>query len=106
MLGEWQMWAAGRGLLPTTIETYERVLRRLQAERGELERLDEGTIAVWLVSLDGAPATQDKRRAALRNYYEFLIRTKRRRDDPTAALDRYPIATRRAGTAASPPSRI
>jgi site-specific recombinase XerD len=103
VLGEWRAWAAGRGLLPTSIETYERVLRRLQADRGAPEGLDEETIGAWLASLGGAPTTQNKRLAALRTYYEFLIRIKRRQDDPTAPWTDIP--SRRGELGRSPSSR-
>ena len=88
VLEEWTLWArVERGLAPSTIRAYRRELSDL-AHGGELHTLRPEDLRRWLHERGGRPATVARRLAAARSYYRWLVRIGRRKDDPTAGLDR------------------
>lgn len=92
-LSRYLQWAEGeKGLLETTIESYSRTLRRLDASYDvPLEKLTAEHVRNFLLGLGGAPRTRGVRLAAVRSFYRYLILIDARLDDPTAKILRPKI---------------
>lgn len=89
----WRVWAAmERRLSRVTIQAYERDLIALEKDCGPLQGLSGDALLRWTQGRAGAPATVARRLAALRNYYDYLVRTARRTDDPTRILPQPRVA--------------
>lgn len=83
-----------RGLAENTLESYSRDLRHysdfLARDDCSIERASQDTIAAYLVSLkkDGrAASTIARRLAALKAFYQYLVRESRIERDPTENLE-------------------
>ena len=83
-----------RGLATNTLESYGRDLRQYSQYLGEdqvdLDAVSRSTIINYLVFLQKqgkATATIARRLAALKAFYQFLVREKRIKTDPTANLE-------------------
>lgn len=83
-----------RGLATNTLESYGRDLRQyseyLEADSGTLDAVSRSTIVGYLLHLQGqgkATATIARRLAALKAFYQFLLRERRINQDPTANLE-------------------
>lgn len=84
-----------RGLAINTLESYGRDLRQYsqylqQDDDSALDSVSRATIMNYLVHLQGqgkATATIARRLAALKAFYQFLVREKRIMQDPTANLE-------------------
>jgi len=83
-----------RGLASNTLESYGRDLRQYSQYLGEdqvdLDAVSRSTIINYLVFLQKqgkATATIARRLAALKAFYQFLVREKRIKTDPTANLE-------------------
>lgn len=80
--------AVERGLSRNTLASYERELRRLEDDQGDLEHLTTAHLRDYIHERAGAPSTVAVRVAAVRSFYRFLHHTGRREDDPSALLER------------------
>ncbi|HYG60294.1 MAG TPA: site-specific tyrosine recombinase XerD [Symbiobacteriaceae bacterium] len=83
-----------RGLAMNTLESYGRDLRQysefLESDESELDSVSRATIVNYLLYLQSqgkATATIARRLAALKAFYQFLVREKRIHQDPTANLE-------------------
>jgi integrase/recombinase XerD len=83
-----------RGLATNTLESYGRDLRQyseyLEADSETLDAVSRSTIVGYLLHLQGqgkATATIARRLAALKAFYQFLLRERRINQDPTANLE-------------------
>ena len=83
-----------RGLASNTLESYGRDLRQysqfLGEEEADLDAVSRTTIINYLLFLQKqgkATATIARRLAALKAFYQFLVREKRIKTDPTANLE-------------------
>jgi len=83
-----------RGLALNTLESYGRDLRQysqyLQEDKADLDAVSRTTIINYLTFLQKqgkATATIARRLAALKAFYQFLVREKRIQTDPTANLE-------------------
>lgn len=84
-----------RGLAMNTLESYGRDLRQYsqylaQGEDSDLDSVSRATIINYLMYLQSqgkATATIARRLAALKAFYQFLVREKRIKSDPTANLE-------------------
>jgi integrase/recombinase XerD len=83
-----------RGLAMNTLESYGRDLRQysqyLETDDEELDSVSRNTIVNYLLYLQSqgkATATIARRLAALKAFYQFLVREKRIENDPTANLE-------------------
>ncbi|MDF2631238.1 MAG: recombinase [Symbiobacteriaceae bacterium] len=84
-----------RGLAVNTLESYGRDLRQYSEfldtdEESALDSVSRTTIVNYLLYLQSqgkATATIARRLAALKAFYQFLVREKRIHDDPTANLE-------------------
>lgn len=83
-----------RGLAMNTLESYGRDLRQyseyLQSDEEELDSVSRTTIVNYLMYLQSqgkATATIARRLAALKAFYQFLVRERRIDSDPTANLE-------------------
>ncbi len=84
-----------RGLAVNTLESYGRDLRQYsqyleEIEEAELDSVSRATIVKYLMKLQAqgkATATIARRLAALKAFYQFLVREKRIMSDPTANLE-------------------
>ncbi len=83
-----------RGLALNTLESYGRDLRQyveyLQREKDTLEQVSSATIIAYLLSLrqEGkANSTIARRLAALKAFYQFMVREHRLVEDPTLNLE-------------------
>ena len=83
-----------RGLAMNTLESYGRDLRQysefLETDESELDSVSRATVVNYLLYLQGqgkATATIARRLAALKAFYQFLVREKRIIQDPTANLE-------------------
>ncbi|MFZ5826318.1 MAG: site-specific tyrosine recombinase XerD [Bacillota bacterium] len=83
-----------RGLAMNTLESYGRDLRQysqfLQGDESNLDAVSRSTILNYLLFLQKqgkATATIARRLAALKAFYQFLVREKRIKADPTANLE-------------------
>ena len=86
VLQDWRKYVTvERGLLPNTVNAYE---RELEALGPKIEVLSVEQLRRRLHRNPGKPATIARRQAAWRSFYAWLVRTDRRADDPTIKLDR------------------
>jgi integrase/recombinase XerD len=83
-----------RGLAVNTLESYGRDLRQyseyLEADSETLDAVSRSTVVNYLLHLQGqgkATATIARRLAALKAFYQFLLRERRIHQDPTANLE-------------------
>lgn len=83
-----------RGLAMNTLESYGRDLRQysqfLEEDQSHLDAVSRNTILNYLLFLEQqgkATATIARRLAALKAFYQFLVREKRIKSDPTANLE-------------------
>lgn len=83
-----------RGLATNTLESYGRDLRQyseyLEADSETLDAVSRSTVVAYLLHLQGqgkATATIARRLAALKAFYQFLLRERRINQDPTANLE-------------------
>lgn len=83
-----------RGLAMNTLESYGRDLRQysqfLQGDESNLDAVSRSTILNYMLFLQKqgkATATIARRLAALKAFYQFLVREKRIKADPTANLE-------------------
>lgn len=93
-IAEWRAWLLARGRSPATVNRYEPLLHRLEAQQGPLLDLETEQIAEWLATVDGEPPTVAKAVSAVGSYYGFLVMEGLRRDDPTTRLHRPRIERR------------
>jgi site-specific recombinase XerD len=95
VLRYWVAWLrVERGLSEATIEAYERDLRSLASllDGQRLQDLATADLRTFLYVSGGEAATVKRRISALASFYGWLVRTERRADDPTIALDRPKVA--------------
>src|SRR5690606_24056646 len=83
-----------RGLAANTLESYGRDLAHfnafLQEQQQSLSQIDEQTITSYLSTLQRegrSPATIARRSAALKSFFQYLVREDRIQSDPTANLE-------------------
>lgn len=85
---EWLVWMSKeKGLQPSSIRLYKRVVEVFEAEVGEPSAAETEDIRTWLHSKGGASGTFGNRLSGLRSYFRFLVRTGQRLDDPTMGID-------------------
>src|SRR6266540_2413176 len=92
---DWLTWLrVERGASGATMTAYRRELQLLVDEFGErrLPRLDVEDLRAVLHVGDYSASTIGRRIAAWASFYRWLVKTDRRRDDPTAKLDRPKVA--------------
>ena len=89
-----EMLAASRGVAKATLTAYGNDLAHVAAFLGRrgagLVAASAGDLRRYMASLGtggASPATAARRRAALRQFYRFLVEENRRADDPAALLD-------------------
>src|SRR6266545_6162244 len=95
LVQDWLTWLrVKRGASGATITAYRRELQLLVDEFGErrLPRLDVEDLRAVLHVGDYSPSTIGRRIAAWASFYRWLVKTDRRRDDPTTKLDRPKVA--------------
>lgn len=89
LIEEWREWMrVSKGLLPNTVKLYTRTVEDaarqvpdfLQAHTEDLER--------WIVERGGAASTVSNRISALTSFYRFMVKSKRRKDNPAAEMDK------------------
>lgn len=87
LMSDWQRYVIGeKGLAPNTIRLYGRTLEILQGEVGEPETLSTPDLRRWLQARGGAAGTVANRISALKSFYQFLVRSGVRGDDPSSDL--------------------
>lgn len=87
-LEAWRRWARSRGLSNETLRAYSRELQTLsRALSISPEQATSADLRAVFEASSGSPSTLNRRRAAWRSYYSWLLRTEQRSDDPTAVLD-------------------
>ncbi|MBA4804702.1 MAG: tyrosine recombinase [Brevundimonas sp.] len=86
-----EMMAVERAASPHTLAAYGRDLADAEAGvAGGLMAADESVIEAWYAGLGArglSPATQARRRAAVRQFYRFVLGEGWRSDDPSRRLD-------------------
>ncbi len=95
LVQDWLTWLrVERGASGATMTAYRRELQLLVDEFGErrLPRLDVEDLRAVLHVGDYSASTIGRRIAAWASFYRWLVKTDRRRDDPTAKLDRPKVA--------------
>jgi integrase/recombinase XerD len=89
LVAQWDTWMSqSRGLLPNTRRLYRRTVECAYAEIGDLETLSAEVLEAWLQRKGGAAGTYSNRICAINSFYCFLVKTKRRADNPAVELDR------------------
>lgn len=89
LMTEWEIWMdVSRGLSPNTQKLYARTVQIAQQDLGDLTDLTAETLEAWLQSKGGRAGTYANRICALTSFYRFLVKTKRRADNPASELDR------------------
>lgn len=87
LISDWQRFLAKeKGRAPNTILLYGRTLGTLQREVGEPETLSTPELRSWLQAKGGSAGTVGNRISALKSFYQFLVRSGARDDDPSAEL--------------------
>lgn len=88
-IAEWHDWMVQtKGLLPNTVKLYGRSVEVARADLGELSGLGADDLEAWLRRKGGRAGTYANRICALNSFYSFLVKTKRRGDNPAKELDR------------------
>ena len=86
-----EMMAVERDASPHTLSAYGRDLADAEAGlSGGLMRADEAEVERWYAGLGArglSPATQSRRRSAVRQFYRFVLGEGWRRDDPSRRLE-------------------
>lgn len=86
-----EMMAVERDASPHTLAAYARDLNDAEAHLpGGLMRADEAGVEAWFADLSRrglSPATQARRRSAVRQFYRFALAEGWRADDPSRRLD-------------------
>ena len=86
-----EMMAVERDASPHTLSAYARDLNDAEeAASGGLMAADETAIEGWFADLSRrglSPATQARRRSAVRQFYRFALAEGWRADDPSRRLD-------------------
>lgn len=89
LIAEWKVWMeVSRGLLPNTMRLYSKTLERAHQDLGELVYLPSETLEAWIQQRGGRSSSVSNRICALTSFYRFLVKTKKRPDNPAAELDR------------------
>ena len=88
-LSDWERYLTiERGLKPSSRRLYLRVLEDVRDEVGDPVTLEEEDLRAWLRQRGGKPGTVGNRISALQSFYGFLVKSRVRRDNPSAALER------------------
>lgn len=86
---EWVIWMQiSKGLLPNTIRLYTKVIQEAQRAIPDLPHASTEELERWVQTRGGKASTTSNRISALTSYYRFLVKTKRRPDNPAAEMDR------------------
>lgn len=89
LIAEWKVWMeVSRGLLPNTIRLYSRTIAEASRDLGDLRDLPSETLESWIQHRGGRSSSVGNRICALTSFYRFLVKTKKRPDNPAAELDR------------------
>ena len=89
LLAEWRVWMeVSKGLLPNTIRLYGRTVEIAAGEIDNLASASSETLEAWVQGKGGRASTVSNRVSALASFFRFLVKTKRRPDNPAAELDR------------------
>ena len=89
LLAEWRVWMeVSRGLLPNTVNLYERTVEIAAQDIPDLPAASTEEIEAWVQLKGGKASTVSNRISALTSFYRFLVKTKKRSDNPAAELDR------------------
>lgn len=84
----WLDWMAYRDLSPNTVKLYRRTLEVAFSDLGDPRDLPTETLDGWLQAKGGQAGTVGNRICALTSFYRFLVKTKRRLDNPALELER------------------
>lgn len=84
----WLDWMNYRELSPNTIKLYSRTVEVAQVELGDLRDLEQEELDAWIQAKGGKAGTKGNRICALTSFYRFLVKTKRRIDNPATELER------------------
>lgn len=89
LMKSWLTWMeVSRGLLPNTIRLYTRTVELCWDEVEDLPNATSETLENWVQSKGGRAGTVGNRICALNCLFRFLVKTKRRPDNPASELDR------------------
>jgi integrase/recombinase XerD len=89
LMAEWRTWMdVSRGLLPSTIRLYTRTVEQAWDDLGDLKDLPSEVLERWVQGKGGRSGTVANRICALTSFYRFLVKTKRRSENPASELDR------------------
>lgn len=87
LMSDWQRYLSReKGRAQNTIRLYGRTLETLQRDVGEPEALSTPELRKWLQMKGGSAGTVGNRISALKSFYQFLVRSGARSDDPSAEL--------------------
>lgn len=91
----WVAWMTfSKNLSPNTQKLYTRTIELAWDEIDDLPRATEEALERWVQSKGGRAGTVANRITALASFFRFLVKTKRRLDNPTAEMDRPKIHKR------------
>ena len=89
LITEWELWMdISRGLLPNTRKLYARTVEIAGEEIPSLWAVSTSELESWVQSKGGRSSTVSNRVSALASFFRFLVKTKRRPDNPAAEMDR------------------
>ena len=87
LVEEWRRYLSGeRALAPATVTLYTRYLESLAREAGDPLALDTDALRGWIQGKRGSAGTVGNRISALKSFYQFLVRTGARAEDPSLPL--------------------
>jgi integrase/recombinase XerD len=95
IIEQWGSWMTfSKNLSTNTQRLYLRTVAKAWSDLPDLPQASEEVLERWVQSKAGSPGTVANRITALASFFRFLVKTKRRSDNPTSEMDRPKIHKR------------